>query len=79
MHKLSQRNALSLNPAPYPGNPALLPHPLGGQPEPTTILMPVFAISSLHCQDYGTLLCWATNEIGDQSEPCVYTIVPAGE
>nr|XP_016929738.1 uncharacterized protein LOC108009696 isoform X3 [Drosophila suzukii] len=29
--------------------------------------------------DYGTLLCWATNEIGDQSEPCVYTIVPAGE
>ncbi|XP_033233839.1 uncharacterized protein side-VIII isoform X5 [Drosophila pseudoobscura] len=29
--------------------------------------------------DYGTLLCWATNEIGDQSDPCVYTIVPAGE
>ncbi|XP_023033100.1 uncharacterized protein LOC6638446 isoform X2 [Drosophila willistoni] len=29
--------------------------------------------------DYGTLLCWASNEIGDQSEPCVYTIVPAGE
>ncbi|XP_043642787.1 uncharacterized protein LOC122612940 isoform X1 [Drosophila teissieri] len=29
--------------------------------------------------DYGTLLCWATNEIGDQSEPCVYTIFPAGE
>ncbi|XP_017481561.1 PREDICTED: uncharacterized protein LOC108370691, partial [Rhagoletis zephyria] len=29
--------------------------------------------------DYGTLLCWASNEIGDQSEPCVYTITPAGE
>ncbi|KAM8713345.1 hypothetical protein ACLKA7_013629 [Drosophila subpalustris] len=29
--------------------------------------------------DYGTLLCWASNEIGDQSEPCVYTIAPAGE
>ncbi|KAL7738116.1 hypothetical protein ACLKA6_006462 [Drosophila palustris] len=29
--------------------------------------------------DYGTLLCWASNEIGDQSEPCVYTISPAGE
>lgn len=32
-----------------------------------------------HSQDYGTLLCWASNEIGDQSEPCVYTIAPAGE
>ncbi|XP_055918673.1 uncharacterized protein LOC129950777 [Eupeodes corollae] len=29
--------------------------------------------------DYGTLLCWSSNEIGDQSEPCVYTITPAGE
>ncbi|KAL5287698.1 hypothetical protein ACFFRR_008543 [Megaselia abdita] len=29
--------------------------------------------------DYGTLLCWGTNEIGDQMEPCVYTIAPAGE
>ncbi|XP_067628687.1 LOW QUALITY PROTEIN: uncharacterized protein side-VIII [Eurosta solidaginis] len=29
--------------------------------------------------DYGTLLCWASNEIGDQSEPCVYTVTPAGE
>ncbi|XP_019891154.1 hemicentin-1 isoform X3 [Musca domestica] len=29
--------------------------------------------------DYGTLLCWASNEIGDQTEPCVYTIAPAGE
>ncbi|KAM7345206.1 sidestep VIII [Cochliomyia hominivorax] len=29
--------------------------------------------------DYGTLLCWASNEIGDQTEPCVYTITPAGE
>nr|XP_045614701.1 nephrin-like [Procambarus clarkii] len=29
--------------------------------------------------DYGTLLCWATNEIGDQKEPCVFHIVPAGK
>ncbi|XP_059224588.1 uncharacterized protein LOC106093722 isoform X3 [Stomoxys calcitrans] len=29
--------------------------------------------------DYGTLLCWASNEIGDQTEPCVYTVTPAGE
>ncbi|XP_071543726.1 uncharacterized protein [Panulirus ornatus] len=29
--------------------------------------------------DYGTLLCWASNEIGTQREPCVYHIVPAGK
>ncbi|XP_069187327.1 nephrin [Procambarus clarkii] len=29
--------------------------------------------------DYGTLLCWAANEIGIQREPCVFHIVPAGK
>lgn len=29
--------------------------------------------------DYGTLLCWGTNIVGSQIEPCIYTIVPAGE
>lgn len=29
--------------------------------------------------DYGTLLCWGTNEQGTQLEPCVYHIVPAGK
>ncbi|XP_076762812.1 protein turtle homolog B isoform X3 [Xylocopa sonorina] len=28
--------------------------------------------------DYGTLLCWGTNDQGTQLEPCVYHIVPAG-
>ncbi|XP_064469303.1 neural cell adhesion molecule 1-like isoform X2 [Ornithodoros turicata] len=28
--------------------------------------------------DYGTLLCWGTNAVGIQREPCVFTIVPAG-
>ncbi|XP_037033007.1 neural cell adhesion molecule 2 [Bradysia coprophila] len=28
--------------------------------------------------DYGTLLCWGSNEIGTQMEPCVYNIIPAG-
>ncbi|XP_042205382.1 nephrin-like [Homarus americanus] len=29
--------------------------------------------------DYGTLLCWATNAIGSQRDPCVFHIVPAGK
>ncbi|XP_011352009.1 nephrin isoform X7 [Ooceraea biroi] len=28
--------------------------------------------------DYGTLLCWGSNDQGTQLEPCVYHIVPAG-
>lgn len=29
--------------------------------------------------DYGTLLCWGRNELGSQTVPCVFHIVPAGE
>ena len=29
--------------------------------------------------DYGSLLCWATNEIGTQEIPCVYHIIYVGE
>lgn len=29
--------------------------------------------------DYGTLLCWGTNIVGSQLDPCIYTIVPAGK
>lgn len=29
-------------------------------------------------EEYGTLSCWATNEIGWQKEPCLFSIVPAG-
>ncbi|XP_024935494.1 nephrin isoform X2 [Cephus cinctus] len=28
--------------------------------------------------DYGTLLCWGSNDQGSQNEPCVFHIVPAG-
>ena len=27
--------------------------------------------------DYGTLLCWADNNIGSQSQPCVFHLIPA--
>ncbi|KAK4885048.1 hypothetical protein RN001_001319 [Aquatica leii] len=30
-------------------------------------------------RDYGTLLCSGTNEIGDQREPCIFYINPAGK
>ncbi|CAL4183029.1 unnamed protein product, partial [Meganyctiphanes norvegica] len=30
-------------------------------------------------QDYGTLLCWASNDIGTQRDPCIFHIVPAGK
>ena len=29
-------------------------------------------------RDYGTLLCWARNGVGEQHEPCVFTIQSAG-
>ncbi|KAL3242323.1 hypothetical protein MRX96_021250 [Rhipicephalus microplus] len=28
--------------------------------------------------DYGTLLCWARNEVGRQEQPCVFLVVPQG-
>ncbi|XP_076314938.1 neural cell adhesion molecule 2-like [Tachypleus tridentatus] len=28
--------------------------------------------------DYGTLLCWATNTVGVQSYPCIFSVVPTG-
>ena len=27
--------------------------------------------------DYGTLLCWAENNIGSQSQPCMFHLIPA--
>ena len=27
--------------------------------------------------DYGTLLCWAENNTGSQSQPCVFHLIPA--
>ena len=30
-------------------------------------------------EDYGTLLCFASNSIGYQTSPCVTHIIPSGE
>lgn len=29
--------------------------------------------------DYGTLMCWASNEFGKQTVPCVYQVIAAGK
>lgn len=29
--------------------------------------------------DYGTLMCWADNAVGQQREPCVFHIIAAGK
>lgn len=29
-------------------------------------------------EDFGTILCWASNSIGNAERPCVYQLVPAG-
>ena len=29
--------------------------------------------------DYGSLMCFATNSIGRQSEPCIFHLIPAGK
>ena len=30
-------------------------------------------------RDYGTILCWAENKLGNQLEPCVFHLIPAGK
>lgn len=38
-----------------------------------------FQLSQTYIQDYGTLLCYGSNELGTQTEPCVFNIIPAGK
>ncbi|KAK3922982.1 Nephrin [Frankliniella fusca] len=30
-------------------------------------------------RDYGTLLCWGTNALGTQKQPCTFHVIPAGK
>ncbi|KAE8750326.1 hypothetical protein FOCC_FOCC002886, partial [Frankliniella occidentalis] len=30
-------------------------------------------------RDYGTLLCWGTNTLGTQKQPCTFHVIPAGK
>lgn len=39
----------------------------------------VLTFSPTKQRDYGTVLCFANNEIGRQREACVFNIVPAGK
>ncbi|XP_050738586.1 hemicentin-1-like [Eriocheir sinensis] len=39
----------------------------------------VITYTPIAALDYGTLLCWASNAIGTQQEPCVFQILPAGK
>lgn len=29
--------------------------------------------------DYGTIMCWADNAVGQQKEPCVFHLIAAGK
>ena len=40
-----------------------------------------FSVLSYSAQselDYGSVLCWAENELGKQERPCVFHLMPAG-
>lgn len=40
----------------------------------------IFSLSFFnYVQDYGTLLCYGSNDLGSQTEPCVFNIIPAGK
>lgn len=42
-------------------------------------MMDVLRYTPVTDQDYGTLSCWAANDVGQQQSPCVFQVVLAGE
>jgi hypothetical protein len=44
-------------------------------------LIPLLCSSLSHQQelDFGTILCWADNVVGQQKEPCVFHLIAAGK
>lgn len=39
----------------------------------------VAAFTPVSEQDFGILLCWASNNQGQQHDPCVFQLAPAGK
>lgn len=39
----------------------------------------IYSILHMYLQDYGTLSCWAANEVGTQQHPCLFQVVLAGK
>ena len=41
--------------------------------------MSVLTFTPTRTLEYGTLMCWSSNAVGQQKEPCVFHIIAAGE
>lgn len=39
----------------------------------------MYLLLYMYLQDYGTLSCWAANEVGTQQHPCLFQVVLAGK
>jgi hypothetical protein len=53
----------------------LLPRSLFSSPTPLSSVLNYSPQSEL---DFGVLACWASNSVGNQREPCLFHVVPAG-
>uniref|UniRef100_A0A182VQT8 Uncharacterized protein n=1 Tax=Anopheles minimus TaxID=112268 RepID=A0A182VQT8_9DIPT len=40
---------------------------------------PAGPVQTLPELDYGTIMCWADNVVGQQKEPCVFHLIAAGK
>ncbi|KAI2803114.1 hypothetical protein BLOT_007237 [Blomia tropicalis] len=49
------------------------------QPNAPNVVTSVVTYAPLNKYGYGQLLCWASNVLGEQPEPCVFNVIPAGQ